>query len=373
MLLRIDNLVKEYGKNDSYQKVIDNISITFKSGEFICLLGESGSGKTTLLNILGGLDSNYKGSINIDDINLKYIDIDKYRSENIGFIFQNFNLINNISIIDNILLPIDKYKISHKEKKNRAINLLKKLNIYNIRNKKIIDLSGGQKQRVAIARALINNPSIILADEPTGALDEKNSESVLEILKEINLEGKLVIVVTHSEKVIKYSTRVIKIKDGKISSDKKIKRVREKKLDKVELKENKIFYLIKYGIRNFFKNKKRNIFIIFASSIGIIGIILSLFIGNSVKKYMRDLILEKSNPTIYSISTKNYNLYENKYYSEKEVNKIKKIDHIINIYEERTYNESKIVYKDKEYGLSYITATNKICLLYTSPSPRDRG
>ena len=165
MILRIDSLTKEFGKNNSYQKVLDNISIEFKSGEFICLLGESGSGKSTFLNVIGGLDSNYSGTVNINNLNLKYIDIDNYRKENIGFIFQNFNLINSLSVIDNIILPIEKYNIPLREKKNKAIDLLKKLNIYNIKNKKICDLSGGQKQRIAIARALINDPSIILADE----------------------------------------------------------------------------------------------------------------------------------------------------------------------------------------------------------------
>ena len=188
MILRIHNLNKEFGKKESYQKVLDNISIEFKSGEFICILGESGSGKSTFLNIIGGLDSDYDGSVILNDLNLKYIDIDNYRKENIGFIFQNFNLINSLSVIENITLPIDKYKISYKEKRKRAVELLKKLNIYNIRKKRISDLSGGQKQRIAIARALINNPSIILADEPTGALDEQNGESVLKILKEINKE-----------------------------------------------------------------------------------------------------------------------------------------------------------------------------------------
>ena len=145
MILRINNLIKEYGKNNTYQKVLDNISISFKSNEFVCILGESGCGKSTLLNILGGLDNDYKGSINLNNINIKYSDLDKYRKDNIGFIFQNFNLIDNLSIIDNILLPIEKDMISYKEKRKRAINLLKKLNIYLIKNKKINELSGGQK------------------------------------------------------------------------------------------------------------------------------------------------------------------------------------------------------------------------------------
>ena len=354
MLLRINNLEKEFGKNDSYQKVLDNISIEFKSGEFICLLGESGSGKSTFLNVIGGLDTNYSGSVNINNLNLKYIDIDNYRKENIGFIFQNFNLINSLSVIDNIILPIEKYNISMKEKRERAITLLKKLNIYNIRKKKINDLSGGQKQRIAIARALINDPSIILADEPTGALDEKNSESVLKILKEIQKEGKLVIVVTHSEKVIDYSTRVVRIKDGKIDSDKIIKKVKETRIDKDDIEENKYLYLIKYGLRSILNNKKRNFFITLASSIGIIGIILSLFLGSSVKRYIGDLILQKSNPTVFSINYKNSNIYENHYYSDKDIKKIKNINHIKKIYKDISINTSKINYKDKDYTLAYL-------------------
>ena len=361
MILRIDNLTKEIGKNNSYQKILDDISISFKSGEFVCILGESGSGKSTFLNILGGLDRNYSGSVTINDLNIKYIDIDEYRSNNIGFVFQNFNLINKLSIIDNIILPIEKLKISRREKKRRAIELLKKLNIYDIRNKKIKDLSGGQKQRVSIARALISDPLIILADEPTGALDEKNTTSVLEILKEINKEGKLVIVVTHSNKVIDYSTRVITIDDGKIKSDKKIKKVKESNIEKDEFKKNNFTYLIRYGIKNVVSNIKRNIFILLASSIGIIGIILSLFIGGAVKGYISNLILEKTNPTVFSISRKD-NSYNNMYYSNKEINDIKEINHIKKVYKEVTISISNITYKKKDYPFLYLSSFDKIDL-----------
>ena len=362
MLLRIDNLTKEFGKNNSYQKVLDNINIEFKSGEFVCVLGESGSGKSTLLNIIGGLDTKYDGSVNINNMNLKYIDLDDYRKENIGFIFQNFNLINSLSVIDNIILPLDKYKISYKEKKKRALDLLDKLNISSIRRKKIKDLSGGQKQRIAIARALINNPSIILADEPTGALDENNSKSVLEILKEINLEGKLVIVVTHSEKVIEYSTRVIRIKDGKIDCDQKIKRIKETRIDKEDKRENNFYYLLKYGLRNIFNNKRRNLFIVIASSIGIVGIILSLFIGNSVKRYIEDLILDKNNPNIYSIKINN-KVYDKDYFDDDIINKIRNINHINKVYKSSTYSISQLKENNKEYNLTFIDSINEIDLI----------
>ena len=362
MILSIDKLKKEYGKDDNYQKVLDNISIDFKSGEFVCILGESGSGKSTLLNIIGGLDSDYSGTVNINNLNLKYIDLDDYRRERIGFIFQNFNLIPSLSIIDNIIVPLDKYNLSYKEKKRRALNLLRKLNIFDIKNKKINELSGGQKQRIAIARALINDPDIILADEPTGALDENNSLNIMEILKEIRDRGKLVIVVTHSNKVIDYSTRVVSIKDGKIDSDKKIKKVKETKLNKDELELNNFLYLIKYGIRNIFNNKKRNIFITLASSIGIIGIILSLFIGNSVKNYISDLIVDKVDPLKYSISYKDQDIYSNNSFDKDTINKIKKIKHIENVYEEIDYSISSINFKDVNYDLTYLDSFENIKL-----------
>ena len=354
MIFRIDNLTKEYGKNNSYQKVLDNISISFKSNEFVCILGESGSGKSSLLNVIGGLDNDYKGSINIDNLNIKYINQDEYRKNNIGFIFQNFNLINSLSVIDNIILPIEKDNISYKKKRNKAITLLRKLNIYTLKNKKINELSGGQKQRVAIARGLINNPKIILADEPTGALDEDNSKKILEILKEINKEGKLVIVVTHSKKVIDYSTRVIEIKDGKIFKDKKIKRVKETYIDTVENKENKYLYLFKHAFKNLRNNKKRNIFITFASSIGIIGIILSLFLGDGVKNYINDLIVSKSDPNTYTIESKY------KYYDNSLIEKIIDIKHINKVNKELNINISNISFKDKKYDLLYLDSLENI-------------
>ena len=362
MILSIDKLKKEYGKDDNYQKVLDNISIDFKSGEFVCILGESGSGKSTLLNIIGGLDSDYSGTVNINNLNLKYIDLDDYRRERIGFIFQNFNLIPSLSIIDNIIVPLDKYNLSYKEKKRRALNLIRKLNIFDIKNKKINELSGGQKQRIAIARALINDPDIILADEPTGALDEKNSLNILEILKEIRERGKLVIVVTHSLKVIDYSTRVIRIKDGKIDSDKKIKRVKETNLNRDELESNNFLYLIKYGLRNVFNNKKRNIFITLASSIGIIGIILSLFIGNSVKNYISDLIVDKVDPLKYSILYKEQDMYSSNSFDKDIISKIKKIKHVDNIYEEIDYSISSINYNENNYDLAYLDSFDSINL-----------
>lgn len=356
MIFRIDNLTKEYGKNNSYQKVLDNISISFKSNEFVCILGESGSGKSSLLNIMGGLDNDYQGSVNINNMNIKYINQDEYRKNNIGFIFQNFNLVNNLSVIDNIILPIERDNISHRKKKERALSLLRRLNIYTLKNKKINELSGGQKQRVAIARGLINNPRIILADEPTGALDEENTKNILEILKEINKEGKLVIVVTHSKKVIEYSSRVIEIKDGKIFKDQKLKRIKETNLDSVENSENKYLYLIKHAFKNLKNNKRRNLFITFASSIGIIGIILSLFLGDGVKNYINDLIVSKSDPNTYVIESK----YQ--YYDDSLIKKIDNINHIKEVNKELNINIANVSLGSDKYDLTYLDSLERIKL-----------
>jgi len=354
MILRIDNLTKEYGKNNSYQRVLDNISISFKSNEFVCILGESGSGKSSLLNIMGGLDNDYKGSVNINNMNIKYINQDEYRKNNIGFIFQNFNLINNLSVIDNIILPIERDNLSYRKKRNMAISLLRKLNIYTLKNKKINELSGGQKQRVAIARGLINNPRIILADEPTGALDEENSRNILDILKEINEEGKLVIVVTHSKKVIEYSSRVIEIKDGKIYKDQRIKKVKETNIDTVESKENKYLFLIKHAFKNLKNNKRRNLFITLASSIGIIGIIISLFLGDGVKNYINDLIVTKTDPNNYSIESK----YQ--YYDNDLIDKVSNIKHIDKVNRELNISIANLRFNDKEYNLTYLDSLESI-------------
>ena len=354
MIFRIDNLTKEYGKNNSYQKVLDDISITFRSNEFVCILGESGSGKSSLLNIMGGLDNDYKGSVNINNMNIKYINQDEYRKNNIGFIFQNFNLINNLSVIDNIILPIERDNISYRKKKRKAIELLRRLNIYTLKNKRINELSGGQKQRIAIARGLINDPSIILADEPTGALDEENSKNILDILKEINKEGKLVIIVTHSKKVIDYSTRVIEIKDGKIFKDQKLKRVKETYLSSKESKENKYLYLFKHAFKNLKNNKRRNLFITLASSIGIIGIILSLFLGDGVKNYINDLIMNKTDANNYVIESKY------KYYDDSLIKKITNIKHIDKVNKELNISIANINLKESKYDLTYLDSLEDI-------------
>ena len=217
MLLKLENIKKEYKISKSNKQIILNdINLELSSGEFVCIYGESGSGKSTLMNIIGGLDNNYDGKVKIDDVSIKELDLDNYRRDKIGFVFQNFNLIPYLTVFENVMLMLDMVKLKEKEKIKKTKEALRKVGLIKHSHKKPNELSGGMKQRVALARAIINEPDIILADEPTGALDKKNANKVLNMLKNLSLEGKLVIVVTHSNNVKKFANKIITLDSGKI-------------------------------------------------------------------------------------------------------------------------------------------------------------
>ena len=200
--LEINHVYKDYKLgNKSKFNALNDINVAFEKGELVSIVGESGSGKSTLMNLIGGLDSDYSGEIKIGGIDLKTFkekQLDDYRKKKIGFVFQSFNLIPHLSILDNVTIALTLSDVKESVKLEKAKTILKKLGLENQLKKKPTQLSGGQKQRVAIARALINDPDIILADEPTGALDSGTTAQILEILKEIADDGKLVIMVTHS-------------------------------------------------------------------------------------------------------------------------------------------------------------------------------
>ena len=221
--LIIRNVNKSYKlDNKETFQALHNISVSFKKGELVSIVGESGSGKSTLMNLIGGLDSDFTGQIIADGMDLGKLsdkELDKYRKDKVGFVFQSFNLISHLSILDNVTLALTLSNVGEKEKIARATKMLQLVGLESQLKKKPTQLSGGQKQRVAIARALINNPDIIIADEPTGALDTTTSMQILKILKEIADSGKLVIMVTHSEKVASISSRVVEISDGRITND----------------------------------------------------------------------------------------------------------------------------------------------------------
>ena len=221
-MLQIKNIFKEYKTGNLVQKALDDVSLNLRDNEFVAILGPSGSGKTTLLNIIGGLDRYDKGDLIINEISTKKYkdrDWDSYRNHTIGFVFQSYNLIPHQTILANVELALTISGVSKNERRTRAIKALEEVGLAKQIHKKPNQLSGGQMQRVAIARALVNNPEILLADEPTGALDSETSVQVMELLKEV-AKTRLVVMVTHNPELAeKYATRIVNLKDGKILAD----------------------------------------------------------------------------------------------------------------------------------------------------------
>ena len=295
-MLQLKNIVKTYGKVYSEQvQALKGIDLEFREKEFVSILGQSGCGKTTLLNIIGGLDRYTSGDLIINGKSTKDFkdrDWDRYRNYTVGFIFQSYNLISHQSVLSNVELALTISGVSKKEKRNLAIKALEDVGLKDQMHKRPNQLSGGQMQRVAIARALVNNPDIILADEPTGALDTKTSVQVMDILKNIS-KDKLVIVVTHNKELAeKYSSRIIKILDGKITDDSNPITQDEKKEAQNKYEESnkrtsmKFFTAFKLSLNNLMTKKGRTILTAFAGSIGIIGIALILSLSNGVQEYI---------------------------------------------------------------------------------------
>ncbi len=295
-MLELKNISKDYFVDKKPFRALKNINLTFNDSGFVSILGPSGCGKTTLLNVIGGLDHYSEGDLIIDGISTKsYKDKewDIYRNKKIGFVFQSYNLIQHLTILENVELPLTLAGVNKKERSEKAKIALEKVGLKDIYNKKPNQLSGGQQQRVAIARSLINNPSIILADEPTGALDSKTSVQVMDILKEIS-KDKLVIMVTHNADLAKeYSTRIITLKDGNLLSDSSNKLLNDKKENKNDLKKNKtsmsFFSAFKMSLRNLLTKKGRTIATSVASSFGIIGVALVLALSNGFSLYINKL------------------------------------------------------------------------------------
>lgn len=221
-LINLKNISKTYGKNDARVEALKEINLTVASGEMLCIMGASGSGKSTLLNIIGCLDKTSSGEYFLKQENInKYSTkgLAKIRNKTFGFVVQYFGLLDDYTVYENIQIPLEYSKTPRKKRKILIENMLDKLKIKDKSNKTPTELSGGQNQRVAIARALVNNPDIILADEPTGALDRKTSEEVMDIFKKLNEDGKTIIIVTHDEKVASKCRRIVTLDDGKIISD----------------------------------------------------------------------------------------------------------------------------------------------------------
>jgi len=328
-MIEIKNIVKDYVAGDTTVHALKDISAVFRDSEFVSILGPSGCGKTTLLNVIGGLDQYNSGDLVIDGTstkNFKDRDWDSYRNHKVGFVFQSYNLIMHLTVIENVELALSIAGDSKKEKRKKAIEALTKVGLYEQIHKKPNQLSGGQMQRVAIARAIVNNPSIILADEPTGALDTETSVQIMDILSEISKEH-LVIMVTHNPELAKqYSTRILNLLDGEMVGDsnpvteseyneyiqkqnelkaEQIKKFEEsEELRKQETEKNnkkfkakkhkkdkkpamKFFTAFKLSLRNLGTKKTRSVLTSFAGSIGIIGIALILALSNGFNAYIR--------------------------------------------------------------------------------------
>lgn len=293
-MLELKEITKKYRIGETFQQVLKGINITFRKNEFTSILGASGSGKTTLLNIIGGLDKYDNGDLMIDGVSTrKYTDRDwdSYRNYRVGFIFQSYNLISHQTVLANVEIALTLSGVSKKERKKRAMEALEKVGLKEHIHKRPNQLSGGQMQRVAIARALVNNPEIILADEPTGALDSETSIQIMELLSEI-AKDKLVIMVTHNPELAeKYSTRIITLKDGIIVDDSN-----PYKEEKIEVKKRKVTKTsmslrtsLGLSFNNLLTKKGRTLLTAFAGSIGIIGIALILSLSNGVSKYVSNM------------------------------------------------------------------------------------
>lgn len=303
-MLKLRNIVKEYPTGDTSVVALKGIDVEFRKSEFVSILGHSGCGKTTLLNIIGGLDQYTTGDLIIEGKSTKDFkdaDWDTYRNHSVGFVFQNYNLIPHQTVLANVELALTLSGVSKSERKQRAIEALEKVGLGDQINKKPNQMSGGQMQRVAIARALVNNPEILLADEPTGALDSETSVQIMEILKEISKE-KLIIMVTHNPELAQeYSTRIIRLVDGRITDDsnpyseeeqqeeatKETSKADKKAYKKANKKRSMSFFTaLSLSLNNLLTKKMRTFLTSFAGSIGIIGIALILSLSSGFQAYI---------------------------------------------------------------------------------------
>lgn len=304
--LELHDIHKSYYLGKEEFPVLNGINLNFELGEFVSILGESGGGKSTLMNIIGGLDRNFEGQVIFDGQKLdhkKEKQLDDYRRGTIGYIYQSYNLISHLNIVDNVLVSLNMTTLNVSERKKRAIELLQQVGLGDQIKKHPNQLSGGQKQRVAIARALASDPEIIIADEPTGALDSVNTAEVLEILSDIASQGKLVIAVTHSQEVADHGTRIVHLVDGKIDDDKRIKAPYPVKKEEPAFKPKVLSRVSSY--RNAFQhlsfNFWRNSLIMLGTAIGLFAVLLFSGLGNGVNSFIQDQITSMVNPQAVTV------------------------------------------------------------------------
>lgn len=389
-VLELKGIKKSYFLGKEEFPVLKGIDLTFDRGDFTSLLGESGGGKSTLMNIIGGLDREYDGDVLINGVaqkSKKEKDMDAYRRDTIGFVFQSFNLVNYLSVLDNILIALKMTSLTDKECQQRAIDLTKQVGLYDHRKKKPAQLSGGQKQRVAIARALASDPEIILADEPTGALDSQNTHEVLSILQEIAKSGKTVIVVTHSQEVADSGTRIIHLADGKITGDERIKPayniVEGKKL--FATKALSYSNVIKTAFKHFTNTWKINLLIAIGTAIGLFSVIFFLGLGTGATKYMNNTVSNLANPNVPLVyrrvtedqSVKNDDALSdsqnafmqgsaNSFFTDELINKVKNVKNIENVEKAYGFTTQGSIKFDEEKKASFNAIANWTAILVDS-------
>lgn len=382
--IQVSNIKKFYqlGGKEKIQ-VLHDVSVGFEKGEFVSILGESGSGKSTLMNIIGGMDRDFEGNVIVDGKSLhdmKEKEVDDYRKLKIGFIFQSFNLISHLSVLDNVLMTMQMTNLSSSERTAKATELLTELGLGKHLHKKPNQLSGGQKQRVAIARSLSNDPDIILADEPTGALDKKNSEQIMQLLDDIAAKGKLVITVTHSQKVANFGTRIITMDDGKIIKDETLKKSYSPNNGitdtdtKTKTKNLRFGAAIKMAIKNVQLNLKRNLLVSFGGAIGILSVILMLGLGSGVTNYINKEINSNLNPNLIQITKATENeggkteskqgmlpnpVQKTTPINQTDLNKVKNIKHVKHVDKVYTLTMgSSVNYNDKSIDIVQFQTMN---------------
>ncbi|MBV0914620.1 ATP-binding cassette domain-containing protein [Apilactobacillus sp. HBW1] len=357
--LELKNIQKSYYLGKDEFKVLKGIDLSFEKGEMVSILGESGGGKSTLMNIIGGLDSKYEGDVLLNGSSLKHDtdkQLDEYRRKTIGFIFQSFNLISHLTILDNVLVPLEMTNLSKKEQVARAKELLAKVGLSDHINKYPNQLSGGQKQRVSIARALAGDPEMLIADEPTGALDPENTTEILQILDNIAKEGKLVLTVTHSQKVADYGTRIVHMTDGRIDEDRTLRdKYTESDEPSLESKSLSLKSIVKMTWDNIKYNSKRNLLIIFGGLIGIFSVVFMLGLGNGVRGYINHEIYSQVNPNSVQVSHKNTNDHSS--FKDADVSRLEDVKGVKSV--EKAYASTGIQMKDgnKTAQSSYMTTS----------------
>lgn len=378
--LSINHIFKSYYLGKEAFPVLKDINLSFELGEFVSILGESGGGKSTLMNIIGGLDSKFDGTVEVEGQKLDHKNekaLDEYRRKTIGYIYQSYNLISHLTVLDNVLISLDMTTLSKKAKQARAKSLLEKVGLTDHIHKYPNQLSGGQKQRVAIARALANDPQIVIADEPTGALDSENTQEVLEMLKEIASEGRLVITVTHSPEVAKTGTRIVHLADGKIDSDERIAPAYEDRHHEQQLSAKPLSALISFktALKHLKFNFGRNFLIAIGTAIGLFAVILFSGLGNGIGGYISKQITDMANPQVISVSRYTKSSAQQSpraggsgslmqtattsttgaKFSTAQISKIKQIKHVSSV--QKSYNASNVIVKKSSTGKTATAST----------------